>query len=385
MRPQRTLASERVLSADHNAFGFLRLVFAGFVIVSHSWTLGGYGPEPLHEASGGITLGYLGVCAFFALSGALVGASAERTPPGTFLWHRARRVLPAYWVCLVLSAFAFPALIAHLKGLPVARALATPEATSAASYVVNNFPLRVEQYSVGYALAQLPFSKAINGSLWSLPHEFVCYLAILLLARAWLRSGRRAAVALGMLATLLVVCLAARTSAADETLALPPFGTLHLDHLTLLGTIFLIGALLAWYRERVPFGPPWVLVAAILFGASLPLGLFAPWGLFLLPYVVLGLGRYLPSVLRPIGRRVDVSYGLYLYGFPVGQALVASGKLPASGPALAFWTFVLTWPIALGSWFAVERRFLRSARSPDASGESPAAAGADGAGGIVRP
>jgi peptidoglycan/LPS O-acetylase OafA/YrhL len=187
----RTIASERVLEADHNSFGALRLLFAAFVIVSHSWTLGGHGPEPFVRASGGITLGYLGVCCFFALSGALVGRSAARTPPGRFLWQRARRVLPGYWACLPITAFGFGALVAHLQDLPIARALSTPDNASAASYVVNNFPLRIGQFGVGYALSKLPFSGALNGSLWSLPCEFLCYLAILLVVPGWLRGGVR--------------------------------------------------------------------------------------------------------------------------------------------------------------------------------------------------
>src|SRR5262245_36062232 len=254
MAPRRTIASERVLEADQNAFGALRLLFAGFVIVSHSWVLGGHGKEPLLEASG-ISLGYLGVCAFFALSGALVGASAERTPPGRFLWHRARRVLPAYWICLVVTAFGFGGLIAWLQDLPPARALATPDVASATSYVANNFPLRLGQFGVGFALSKLPYSTAINGSLWSLPHEFVCYLAILALVHAWLQAGRRTLVLLGTLAVALIVTVAARANTAKELLPLPLFGTLEMEDLALLWMIFLAGATLALYRERVPFSP----------------------------------------------------------------------------------------------------------------------------------
>lgn len=147
---------------------------------------------------------------------------------------------------------------------------------------------------------------------------------------------------------------------------------LELEDLTLLWMIFLCAACLALLAEHIPFAPRWVVLASVSFAASVGLGVLTPFGFVLLPYVVLGLGRYLPAVLRPIGRRTDLSYGLYLYGFPVGQAIVASGSLQASGPALAAWTLALTLPLAAASWFLIERPFLRArgANAAAAVGES---------------
>lgn len=116
---------------------------------------------------------------------------------------------------------------------------------------------------------------------------------------------------------------------------------------------------LALERERVPFSPLLVALAGALFLASIPAGLFRIGGPLLFAYVLLGVGRFLPRILRPIGG-IDLSYGLYLYGFPVGQTIVASGHPPGSGLALAAVTILCTLPLAAASWFAVERPFLRS-------------------------
>jgi peptidoglycan/LPS O-acetylase OafA/YrhL len=367
MRARRTIASEGVLEEGNNAFGLLRVVLAGMVIVSHSWSLGAYGKEPLVVLSGGTTLGYLAVAGFFALSGALVAQSAERTTPGRFLWQRSRRIFPGYWACLLVTAFVLAPLIATLQHLPAARALATPNNVSAHTYVVNNFPLRLDQQTIGYVLAKLPYPHSINGSLWSLPYEFLCYLLVLMLVRAWLLTERRALVlgaALVVSATLAV--LASAPSHEFGLFVVAAFGALEPKHLGFLWAIFLVAGTLALLRERVPFSPLWVALVSALFLASLPLGLFKPYGGLLFPYVILGLGRYLPRPLRAVGRKADFSYGLYLYGFPVGQALVASGKLH-SGPALAACSLLLTLPCAVASWFLVERWFLRARKVPSAS------------------
>lgn len=359
----RTIASERVLEAGENSFGLLRLVLAALVIVSHSWSLGAHGPEPLSVLSGGTTLGYLAVYGFFGLSGMLVALSAERSAPGKYLWNRARRILPGYWGCLVVTAFGFGALVCWLQELPVGSTLSTPPSASARSFLVNNFPMRVDQYELGQALEKLPH-KSINGALWSLPYEFVCYLAILLVVRAWLHAGRRFLVLLAVLVVSVLLLLATQTpTSAFEVVKLQPFGVIAPKQFAPLWATFLIGAVLALERERVPFSPPWVALACALFLTSIPAGLLRIGGPLFFAYVILGLGRYLPRVLRPIGG-IDLSYGLYLYGFPVGQAIVASGHPPGSGLALAALTILGTLPLAAASWFAVERPFLRTHPSP---------------------
>ena len=100
----RTL--EDFLARRPAGLDLVRLVLAVLVLVSHTWTLGGFGGEP-HSPLGSdfLTLGGFAVAGFFALSGLLVGRSAMRRTMPAFARSRAVRVLPAYWVALVVSAF----------------------------------------------------------------------------------------------------------------------------------------------------------------------------------------------------------------------------------------------------------------------------------------
>jgi peptidoglycan/LPS O-acetylase OafA/YrhL len=78
-----------------NAFGFLRLLFASLVIVSHATELfdGNREREPLTRLFGTISFGDLAVDGFFIISGYLVvGSYLKRPAIGEYLLTQARRL-----------------------------------------------------------------------------------------------------------------------------------------------------------------------------------------------------------------------------------------------------------------------------------------------------
>ena len=131
--PRATIAT--ALAKDANSFGLIRLVLACAVIASHSWTLGGGGHEPLFDLSGGVSLGFVSVAAFFGLSGVLVGLSAETSTPGEYLRKRASRILPGFWACLFVTACVLAPAIALVRGLDLRGALLSPTDGSMRTYV----------------------------------------------------------------------------------------------------------------------------------------------------------------------------------------------------------------------------------------------------------
>jgi peptidoglycan/LPS O-acetylase OafA/YrhL len=355
-RPRNSLATAHVLERGGNCFGFIRLVLAALVILSHSWSIGGFGAEPLGTTNAR-TLGFVAVFGFFALSGALVARSAEGTGTSPFLWHRIRRIFPAYWACLLVTAVAIAPLIAALRGLPLG-SVSHRGTLGPYTYFTGNFLLEIHQYAIGTVLHGLPYPDAINGSIWSLTYEFTCYLVVYVVVRCWIAAGRRNAVLLLALATSLVLTVFATRGQVAQPVVLPLLGTLDATLLYPLFATFFVSSVMALWRDWVPFNRPIVGVCIVACVLSVPLELFIPYGVLLLPYVVLGLGCYLPSFLRPVGSKNDLSYGLYLYGFPAGQILV-SISLGFWGPiSLAIASILLAAAFAAVSWFALERLFL---------------------------
>lgn len=96
-----------------------------------------------------------------------------------------------------------------------------------------------------------------------------------------------------------------------------------------------------------------VLVVAVL---SL-FGLVGSLGALPLAYLALYAGIKLP--LSKIGSCNDISYGIYVYAFPVGQLIILFG-----GDSLNVWQFIalnvaVVVPFAWGSWVLVEKTALK--------------------------
>ena len=342
-----------------NLFDALRLLAAALVLVSHSFVLTGR-TDPFGDVSGA-TLGELGVTIFFAMSGYLIAQSWTRDPDAVaFAGKRALRLLPGLIVASAVTAFVIGPLFSGRSPGAYFTALA-PYA-----YVAKNAVL----YTVGGHLPGVfsgtPYPDAVNGSLWTLPVEAAAYAmaAVLGLAGALRRAP--------LLAAWVLVLLVAGSPPVDVTghLFHPQAGSVtgDLNIVVYLVTVFAAGSLRWSARDRVALRP---LVAVLALGLWIALWK-TEWertaAAILLPYVVLTLAVRAPGPLQNLTAPGDVSYGLYVYAFPVQQAAASLG---ASTPlALTAAALPVTYALALASWRFVERpalglkRRLRSGGPP---------------------
>lgn len=356
----------------------MRGVAALSVLVGHV-LLFSYAAGRLHDV--GRWLAPFGLVVFFTISGFLLyrpflaarqaGESVgELTPP--YLWRRAVRILPAYWVALTLSALW----------------LGWAGVFSGQWWVYYGM---LQAYSPAWILNGLP-------PAWSLCVECTFYLALpviaLVLSATGLGSGRRHALRweLGILGAIVLLSLAWRTEVGSHA------STAHLED-NLLGCLvwFSFGMVLAAIEvmhPRVLVGlrralsrPAWCWPVAVLLFALLPadvpgrLGVAASEGV-VLETVLLGLAAALllaPAVLgerrEGVGRLLEnrtavfvgtISYGIYLWHWAFltwfsRQGFVLSSPLPF---ALLLATTVLA-SVAAGilSWYLVEKPLMLRARS----------------------
>lgn len=340
-----TVGRPTALDPRHNSLNALRLVLAATVLVYHAWPLGGFGPGP---SLGEWPIGYWAVSGFFAISGWLVTGSRMSTPLGSYLLRRVLRVYPGFAVCLLITAFAFAPLSSVLAG-------GEYRLSDGVRHVIANAALLMTDYSIGDTLSRLPYPGVWNGSLWSLVVEFGCYLLIgclvSVLARRWL---------LPVTASLLGAITLAQV-VADLLGYRPPF---VLDTLAGMSAFFLAGAVGYLVRDRVPMRAGWALGAGVAWIAVLTLPLHPALAALPVAYLFSWLGATLP--LQRIGRRNDLSYGIYIYAFPIQQLLVSTGWEPPNPAVFAVVGILATIPFAAASWFLVERPAKRAAaRSPD--------------------
>jgi peptidoglycan/LPS O-acetylase OafA/YrhL len=329
------------MNSRHNNFDALRLLAAISVIFSHSFLIaeGAQSHEPLNVLTGNQSiLGLCGVFVFFAISGFLVTQSFEETgDPLRFLAKRALRIFPGLFVAASLSAFMLSPLVTTLE--PSAY-FSRPEPYQ---YVVGSTLLDQGVHELpGVMFVNNPVGLEINGSMWTLRFEFMMYLMVLGLGVSRLLT---VPVALLLLA-LGIACL-------------------HFDALGLLGgwgwLLGFFAAGMALYKLRATriFDGRVALLALAGLVLSVPLRQFIPlfplFGCYLALW--LALNPRLPVI--PAARFGDLSYGLYIYGWPVEEAAIW-----LMGGRAAWWqVFGIALPataaLAFLSWHLVERPALR--------------------------
>ncbi|MBO1756228.1 acyltransferase [Allobranchiibius sp. CTAmp26] len=330
------------LAGRDNALNFVRLLLAVSVMVSHLWPTAGLHGQWVFDGDG---IGGWAVDGFFVLSGYLIMGSRMRLSLRAYFARRALRILPGFWVCLIVVAFVFAPLAAWREGVAWSP-------TSATTYVGRNLALWIDQWGVDHTLTHTPYQVTWDSPLWTLAYEFLAYIgAGLVLSVALAR--RRPVWTTGALLVL-------------ASLSVPAaFGPLHITtsfwiHLLRLGTFFVAGMFLRSIAHRVPANAVLgigSLAAVFVIGS---LGFASHWTALPLAYFLLWVGAVLPV---RIGARNDVSYGMYVYGFPVQQLGAVLG-LATWPPVLNLVTCVaVTVPIAWASWRVVERPALRLVRT----------------------
>ncbi len=344
-----------------NNFDALRAAFALTVIFSHSYYFidGIYDNEPLVRASGGqADFGSLALCGFFLVSGYLITASWQRSG-GAFGYSakRALRILPGFLVVVPICTF-----------------LVAPRLVSDPASYWAGFDYR--RWVVSVAKLGQPYTRDIlvNGSLWTIRHESICYAFVLLLGVArLLRWPVLAAIALGCSLVQAGTLLGPRGASAGN----PAWLTILRGPFPGLLACFAAGGILHLAAARIPRSNSLALacLAGLAAATAFPAARMLP---VLFPY----LGGYLVfwvafanlGPVRDIARRGDLTYGLYLYAFPV-QILLARALPGQLRPiTLTLLAILATIPLAALSWFLVERPALALKRYLPARGRAIRAA-----------
>lgn len=330
---------------QRNNFDFVRLVGAGLVLYGHSFAFLGL-REPRFLSW--LPLGPLGVYIFFTISGYLVAQSHARDPRVLpFLAKRSLRIFPGLAVCIVLTAFVLGPALTTLPWAEYFRDRATFR-------YLDNIALYIT-YGLPGVFTTGPLGGAVNGSLWSLPVEFLMYLIV---AAVGLVRGRR----------WTYVCLAVVWAFGNLSWAMRApdmlvfYGT-DMRQVFFCGIYFWVGAVIQAFNLARFFS----LSATVLAGGGLlcltrwPTWLpVAAW--VLLPVVVLGFGLSYSPLLARLTRAGDYSYGIYIYAFPIQQTVL--GFSPDIGlPAYVAVCSLLTLACAAASWHLVEKPVLALKRA----------------------
>lgn len=374
-------AGAPVTAAAHrsNNLDALRLIGALAVIFGHAYHIVG---RPFENP---IVAGYpvqtLGVVIFFSISGYLITASWSRTrrPIGehgplatmgallSYYAARCLRIFPALVVVVLVCMFVIGPLVTVL---PFSQYVDAPRFWS----YLGNVILR-PQYELPGVWTDHPYPNAVNGSLWTLPAEFFCYLLVPLVF-LFPKVARIPVIALLLAASVWYSMT-------------PPLDSAVIWHSrisdnALMWVFFAAGAILRLLAERgmkfrtdVAVG---MLAVFLTIAGTLPQHTTKVAWIFL-PYVVLTVGLASTPYVRRASRYGDLSYGLYLWAFPVQQLVIDFWGVQRMSVNLVVVTLI-TAALALASWHLVEHpslklkdRIVRGLARPRAQPQPEPAAG----------
>jgi peptidoglycan/LPS O-acetylase OafA/YrhL len=323
-------AEGKAATARRNNFHALRLLAALLVVYGHQTAdlTGTYG---------------LRLVMFFSISGFLVAGSWNSDPhAGRFIVRRFLRIWPAYAALIVICA----------AGSALFPVPSMPDLSRLASllYLSNLW------YS-GFDWSFFPGpSPSMNQSLWMMPFEVNMYIAFAVLALA----GRKL-LALAAAVVLLAALRAPQTEFATG-------GLLECWSL-FFGGFFAFGVLMrrfAWLRQGR------VVMALVALGAVLlGIGERTAGLLFVIPPAAVWIGERSWPVLRSADRFGDLSFGIFLWSWPVQQ--VTRLWLDTRTPMLLQLGVVLVQVLAIAwlSWRWIEAPALRRKPRKPSAASSP--------------
>lgn len=293
-----------LMHGRNNNLNIIRFIAALAVIWSHSLalTLGADNPGSFldHWTDGRLSIGGFAVAIFFFYGGILIAKSCEHhSSARSFFAIRSKRIFPQLATVVLLCTFVVGPLITEL---PLAGYFSDP---GTYAYLLNAVLVLV--HPLPGVFVSNPYPDVVNGALWTLPVEYACYvLCFVLFLTTRFRKKNTTAVTVLML----VACLA----------------FLVFSNLAMLSVVravmeFVLGMLVWTWRDSIPASKVWGFGSILLMIVLLYLGLDLLAMIVCFPYALLWLGWGTRHKVANFANGADLSYGTYLWGFPVQQLL----------------------------------------------------------------
>lgn len=332
-----------------NNFNLLRVTLATLVVLSHSYGLtGGWGTiEPLENILG-FRLGTLSVFGFFAISGFLITRSFDRSRTiSEWIAARIARIYPALTIVIIIMAFV---LGSYFTKLSTSEYLRNP---GVYKYLVTHFFMLDPGGKLPGVFENLPIAGYVNGPLWTIMYELICYFGLLVFGVLGLLKFRWI---VAMLIALFMLLLAISYYVGLANID----GGQIPQRLVVLACPFAIGAGFYVWRDYLPLSWLVLLGLGVL---TYVLKIISPDVLYrvaliaTLSYMMMVLA-YLPAgLVRKYNALGDYSYGIYIIAWPIQQIFIyyIGDHTPIANFAMSI---SVAFVFAVLSWHFIERPSL---------------------------
>ena len=332
------------LSNRNNNFDLLRLVAAFLVLISHCFHIRGIrNLEPLARfTSGSYLLSYIGLAIFFTISGFLICKSlVESYSVKSFLLKRFLRIWPALFFNVVVTVLFVGIFISSLR---FAEFLIHPQ-------TLKYFFVNISLLHTSLILPGSFNGQRVNIPLWTIPFEVQLYFLLLLAFLMGLFKRKMILVFAGLLYILFLIGFYRQWF---------PFLNKALDqkkYYFIWCLYFLAGALLYLYKDKIRFKLSILIVMVVVcfFAFRFLRPYFDIFLCFLLSYSTLFVAYGIPKLVQ---LNADLSYGIYLYAYPIQLVVEHSGGKNLTLPVYIILVALITIVFAFASWFLIEKKAL---------------------------
>lgn len=319
--------SENIRGKNQNLH-FIRFIAAVMVIFHHAFPLAANVPEEewlTRLTRGELNQGTVAVGIFFLIGGFLIAKSVERLQNGKqFFQARILRIIPPLVFVTVLTMF----LGAFFTSYSPTRYF-----TDAGTwkYLLNS--IFILNHNLPGVFTDNPYLSTVNGALWTLPVEFLCYIACFLIYKAQCFDKKRyvLTIPIVIIGIWMINMLGGRIYLLKATIR--PCA------------LFYIGMGYYVYKDIIKLKKLWLFAAIVGFALTILLKITIFGLMLFFPYIIFSLCYGIKQVPSSLGDLGNYSYGMYLWGFPVQQAVVHI--VAGGGQMNPYRNFVISLPIII--------------------------------------
>lgn len=321
---------DAVTKGRNNNLDMIRFIAAVLVILCHAFPLAlGEGvPDPLAELTDDqISFGSLAVGVFFVYGGFLIAKSMCRIEKtGAYYKARIARIFPPLIAVTLVLVFIMGPIV---TSLPVGKYF-----TSAGTYKYLLNGVLVLQHNLPGVFEKNIYGAAVNGPLWTLPVEFLCYVMCWVLYKFRLMGKKGMCIATVLFS---VGCIGADVLSARIAVLAPMIRPMGL---------FFAGMVYYVYREHIKMNGWLCLFSLAAMVLSVVLGVL-PYTIFVFfPYFFFYIGFACPVKFADFAKHGEVSYGMYLCAWPIQQILCMM-LAGADGTMSPWMNFMITVPLSI--------------------------------------
>ena len=288
-----------------NNLNFLKFVAAILVIYSHSFSITGNQCDPLDAlTNGNISFGGVAVVIFFFASGFFVTKSLLRIKNGKVFWKaRMIRIYPAFIFVVFLSVF--------LMGPLISKYTLKEYFSFSETYLYMLYLVFVPRYNLPGVFEENFLAKIVNGSLWTLTLEVICYIGLYIAYKLKLLTTARLKKINILLIVIIGICF-----------GLQPEKIYHYHSYIRPLFVFIVGMEYYIFRESISinlYGIAITFVASVVLLSTKKIDL---WMVCVFPYLLSAWVFCDWQISEKIGMLGEFSYAIYLVAFPIQQIFV---------------------------------------------------------------